>query len=197
MGEISQDQGPLYHLLKWVAIACGVLWLGYEGYRHFASMAPGDVLYIDGNNLFKDGRYEQSAEYFRSALEKDAEHGAALRGLANSYVQLKQYDKALSAIERAIQVDPEFGGNYAIRGIIYDHTGRHRQAMKDYELSISKSPEVAEGMHWLDRLLYNVQERPPTVEDRLRYLKQQFELPESERVLSIPELDSKQRPYER
>lgn len=194
---MSQDQGPLYNLLKWIAICGGVLWLGYEGYRHFAGMGPGDVDYIDGNNLFKDQRYEQSANYFKSALSDNPEHGPALRGLANSYVQLKKYDEALAAIERAIKLDPEFGGNYAIRGIIYDHSGRHRQAMADYELSLKKSPEVAEGMHWLDRLLYNVQDRPPTVEDRLAYLKYQFTLPESERVLRIPELDAQQRPYER
>ena len=58
-------------------------------------------------------------------------------------------------------------------------------------------PEVAEGMHWLDRLLYNVQEKPPTVADRLEYLKQQFALPVSKRVLSIPDKDDKQRPYSR
>lgn len=193
----TQDQGPIYNLLKWIAICGGVLWLGYEGYRHFAGMGPGDVLYIDGNNVFKDGHYERAAGYFKDALAENPEHGAALRGLANSYVQLRRYDDALTAIERAIQLDPEFGGNYAIRGIIYDHSGRHRQAMADYELSLSKSPEVAEGMHWLDRLLYNVQERPPTVEDRLAYLKKQFELPASERVLSNPDLDNKQRPYQR
>jgi hypothetical protein len=56
---------------------------------------------------------------------------------------------------------------------------------------------VAEGMHWLDRLLYNVQETPPTVADRLDYLKQQFALPESKRVLSIPDKDDKQLPYSR
>ena len=194
---MSQDQGPLYKLLKWVAICGGVLWFGYEGYRHFAAMAPGDVSYIDGNNLFKDGLYERSADYFKSSLEADPKHGPALRGLANSYVQLKRYDDALSAIERAIQINPEFGGNYALRGIIYDHAGRHEQALADYERSLNMDPEIADGMHWLDRLLYNVQEKPPTVADRLAYLKEQFALPVSKRVLRIPEVDDKQRPYER
>lgn len=193
---MSQDQGPLYNLLKWVAIAGAVLWLGYEGYRHFAMMGPGDVLYIDGNSLFKDGEYERAAAYFEDALEEDPRHGPALRALANSFVQLKRYDQALVAIERAIKINPDFGGNYALRGIVYDHMGRHRRAMEDYERSLKMDPEVADGMHWLDRLLYNVQETPPTVKDRLDYLKHQFTLPESERVLRIPEVDEQQRPYE-
>lgn len=193
---MSQNQGPLYNLLKWVAIGGVALWLGYEGYRHFIGMGPGDVLYIDGNNLFKDRQYERAAGYFKSALEENPQHGAALRGLANSYVQLKRYEDALSTIERAIKLNPEFGGNYALRGIIYDHSGRHKQAMEEYERSLTMDPEIADGMHWLDRLLYNVQERPPTVKDRLEYLKKQFALPDSERVLRIPEVDNKQRPYE-
>jgi len=194
---MSQDKGPLYKLSKWVAIIGGVAWISFEFYRHFAGMAPGDVSFVDGNNLFKDGQYERSAEYFKYTLEKNPRHGSALRALANSNVQLKRYDEALNAIERAIKIQPEFGGNYALRGIIYDHSGRHRQALQDYERSMKMDPEVAEGMHWLDRLLYNVQEKPPTVADRLEYLKQQFALPVSKRVLSIPDKDDKQRPYSR
>ena len=194
---MSQNQGPLYKLLKWVAIIGAVAWVSYEGYRYFAGMAPGDVSYIDGNNLFKDGSYARAADYFKDTLEKNPRHSAALRGLSNSYVQLKRYNDAMTAIERAIQIEPEFGGNYALRGIIYDRSGRHKLAMADYEKALKLEPDVAEGMHWLDRLLYNVQEKPSTVADRLGYLKQQFALPESERVLRLPEVDENQRPIER
>lgn len=194
---MSHPQGPLYQLLKWIAICGGVMWIGFEFYRHFAGMAPGDVSYVDGGNLFKDGQYERAAEYFEYTLEKNPRHDAALRALANSNTQLKRYDDALRAIERAIAITPEFGGNYALRGIIYDRSGRHRLAMTDYERALKLEPEVADGMHWLDRLLFNVQEKPSTVADRLEYLKKQFALPASKRVLRIPEVDEEQRPYER
>lgn len=193
----SEDFGPVYKLLKWVAIIGGITWLVFEFYRHFAGMAPGDISYVDAGNLFKDGQYERAAEYYSDTVEQNPRHAGALRGVANSNVQLKRYDKALTAIERAIQLQPKFGGNYAIRGIIYDHSGRHRQAMEDYEKSLKMDPEVADGMHWLDRLLFNVQETPPTVEDRLKYLKEQFALPASKRVLQIPDRDDKQLPYQR
>jgi len=194
---MSQDQGPLYKLLKWVAIFGGIAWIGFEFYRHFSGMAPGDISFVDGNNLFKDGRYEQAARNYQDTLDKNPKHNSALRGLANSNIQLKRYDAALNAIERAIKLTPDFGGNYALRGIIYDRSGRHRLAMADYEKALKMDPEVAEGMHWLDRLLYNVQEKPPTVADRLEYLKEQYALPESKRVLRVPEMDDVQRPYQR
>lgn len=193
---MSQTRDPLYTLLKWVAIVCGVLWLGFELYRHFAGMGPGDIAYVDGNNLFEAKQYERAAEYYRQALEENPEHLPAMRSLANSYVQLERYDKALATIQRVIRAEPDFGGNYAIRGIIYDHLGRYEKAMADYEKALELYPEVAEGMHWLDRLLYNVQEAPPTVADRLAYLEEQMTLPPSQRVLSRPEEDTDQRPYE-
>lgn len=194
---MSQTRDPLYSLLKWVAIAGGVLWLGFELYRHFAGMGPGDIAYIDGNNLFEDQQYERAAENYRHALEENPDHLPAMRSLANSYVQLQRYDKALTTIQRVIDAEPGFGGNYAIRGIIHDHLGNYEKAMADYEKSLELDPEVAEGMHWLDRLLYNVQETPPTVADRLAYLEHQMTLPPSQRVLSRPEEDTSQRPYER
>lgn len=175
------------------AIVGGLLWLMYSSQT---PSDPSDGAYLDGNTYFREGAYRQAAANYRNALEIDPQHAAALRGLANSYVQLKQYDEGLATIEQAVRLEPGNGGNYAIRGIIRDRTGRHRLAMADYQKSLELNPDVAQGMPWLDRLLYNIQERPPTVADRLRYLKQQMALPESKRVLRVPEIDGKQRPYE-
>lgn len=186
----------VHRFLKWVAILGAVAWLGFEFYRHFAGMGPGDLLYVDGNNVFKDGHYERAAGYFEQALAENPKHQAALIGLTNSYVQLKRYPEALTTVEDAIRLNPSFAGNYATRGIIYDHLGKYELAIADYEKSLTMDPEVADGMHWLTRLLYNVQERPPTVADRLGYLKKQMALPVSKRQLRDPKLDGKQRPYE-
>lgn len=193
---MNHRNDPAYRLLKWTAIVCGVLWLGYEVYRHFAGMGPGDVSYIDGNSLFKDKQYERAAAWYRDALDKNPQHHRAMLSLANSYVQLKRYDDALAAVERAIDMRPDFGGGYAIRGIVHDHLGLYDKAMADYQRALELDPDVADGMHWLDRLLYNVQETPATVAGRLAYLQHQMTLPESERVLKIPGEDAKQRPYE-
>ena len=49
-------------------------------------------------------------------------------------------------------------------------------------------------MHWLDRLLHNLPETPPTIADRLAYLHDQMALPPEERLLRVPEIDANQRP---
>lgn len=185
-----------YKLLRAVAVALALLWLGWALHDHLASRGPGDRAYLAANTLFEDGFYDRALAGYRDALGEAPDHLPALRGLANTLVRLERYDKALAAIERALARDPAFAGHYAIRGIIYDHLGRHDEAMADYRAALRGDPDLADGMHWLDRLLYNVQERPPTIADRLAYLETQFALPPERRVLAIPERDRAQRPYE-
>jgi tetratricopeptide (TPR) repeat protein len=190
--------------IRWAAFALaaglGLLWLSLEfapGTGEPSTSAPGDGAYLAANKSFEDAHYDRAIELYSEALAENANHSPALRGLANAHLQSRQLDDALIAINRAIALEPDFGGNYAIRGIVRDHIGAHTGAVADYEKALALDPGVAQGMGWLDRLLYNVQQPPPTVADRLVYLKSQLALPESERVLRRPEIDAKQRPYAR
>ena len=180
-----------------LAVGLGLLWLAFEYRANGDVRGPGDAAYLDANTLFDDGRFDRAAALYAEALSQRPDHLPALRGLANARIQSRRLNDALAAIERAVALEPGFGGNYAIRGIVHDHMGAHAKAISDYEKALALVPGVADGMGWLDRLLYNVQQRPPTVADRLAYLKAQMALPEDERVLLLPEIDAKQRPYER
>ncbi len=192
---MSQDR--THKVLVWTAIVGAVALVGALLYDHFARFGPGDVAYIDGSNLFMDGAYERAIEFYNAALKENPRHVFALRGLANSYTQLKRYDEALTAIAAAIRLEPDNACNYATRGIIHDRMGRHEQAIADYRRAVAGCEAATKGMHWLDRLLYNVHERPPTVSDRLAYLEAQMRLPPEKRLLRVPELDDQQRPYKR
>lgn len=190
------DDARIYSVLKWVAILGAVAWLGYEGYNHFAVRDPGDTAYIAGNNEFKDGNYKRAEAAYRDAIKLNQKHTAALRGLANTLIQQKRYSEALQTIELSMVIEPDFAGHFFTRGVIRDHMGRYQGALEDYDKAIQMDEEIADGMHWLDRLLHNVQEKPPTVADRAEYLRQQLALPEDQRVLKDPEIDDSQRPYE-
>ncbi|MDZ7804627.1 hypothetical protein [Thiohalophilus sp.] len=39
-------------------------------------------------------------------------------------------------------------------------------------------PELADGPSWITRFLHLQPEKPPTIDDRARYLKEQLALPE-------------------
>ena len=78
-------------------------------------------------------------------------------------------------------------------GILYDRDKDYINAINFYEKALQLDNELAIGMHWIDRLLYDVRETPPTIADRLDYLKLQMMLPENDRLMSIIDIDKNQQ----
>jgi tetratricopeptide (TPR) repeat protein len=185
-----------YRRLRGIAITLAVVVVAWMLYDYVTSREPGTTAYLTGNNLFKDGYYERALDSYEEALAENPDMTVAFNSMANSLIQLDRLDEARSVIEEAIARKPGFAGHYATRGIIDDRMGRYEAAMADYARALALDPEIAEGMHWIDRLLYNVQETPSTIADRLRYLREQTALPEDQRLLRVPEIDAEQRPYE-
>ena len=73
--------------------------------------------------------------------------------------------------------------------------GKYPQAIADYEKALQLDRELADGPNWLTRFLRLQPDKPPTIDERARYLRAELAKPESERVLRKPDDDNKQRPY--
>ena len=186
----------LTKVLKVVAIAMAVAFVGWAVYEKFVvGSAPGDYAYHDANKLFEDGSYERAAATYREALAEAPGHLHALRGLARSLHKTGADDEALAVYDQAIAQAPEFAGTYANRGILLDSMGRHEEALADYTRALQLNPAIADGPHWLTRFLRKQADAPPTVADRAAYLRAELAKPEGERVLLMPEVDARQRPY--
>jgi tetratricopeptide (TPR) repeat protein len=187
----------LTRVLKVVAVAMATLFVGWAVYeKFFVDVAPGDMAYHDANKLFEDGYYTRAAAGYGKALEEAPGHLDALRGLAQSQHKAGAQEEALALYDEAIARAPEFGPTYANRGILLDTMGRHEEALADYMRALELAPELAEGPNWLTRFLRKQADAPPTIFDRARYLRAELAKPEAERVLSVPELDAQQRPYQ-
>ena len=68
-------------------------------------------------------------EAFERAVEIDATYAAAWNDLAIGYEQLGEFDKARSAYEKALQIEPNntmISNNYAQFREIYDRQNRRR-----------------------------------------------------------------------
>lgn len=186
----------LYAALKWTAIALGVSWLAWSFYDGmFGTRAPGDDHYLSAETLFEDGAYERALAGYDGALAEAPEHIHALRARARTLMQLRRNDEALAQFDDVIQREPEFGPAYANRGVLHDRMGNYEAALADYERAVALDPELAEGPNWLTRFLRNEPDKPPTVADRARYIREQLAKPEHERLLRVPEQDAKQRSY--
>ncbi len=188
----------LYRFLKYTAIAMALAWVAWGLYDSFvAKRAPGDTAYHAGNALFEDGYYERALGKYQTALDEDATHISAMRGKARSLMALNRFPEALGAFEEAIALEPDFAGTYANRGILHDRMGNYRLAVEDYVLALRLDPDIADGPHWLTRFLRNQPAKPPGIAERANYILSELEKPESEQLLSVPEIDQMQRSYKK
>ncbi len=186
----------LYKFLKVTAIVITLAWAGWALYdSFFRGSEPRQMEYFTANKLFEDGKYERALREYDKALQIDPDNIHALRGRARSLMQLGRLQVALAAFNQAIARQPDFGGTYANRGILYDRMGEYEKALSDYEKAMQLNEEVAAGPNWLTRFLRLQPKKPATVADRARYLREQLAKPVSERVLRDPKVDAVQRSY--
>ena len=178
----------LYSLLKYTAIVMVAAWIGWSFYdSFFQTKSPGDNAFITGDKFFENGDYERALTEYETALRQNPEAPYLVRAKARALMQLERNDEALSWFDRAVEYQPFFGGTYANRGILYDRMGQYDLAIRDYEKALELDQEIGEGPHWLTRFLRKQPEKPPTVNDRLTYLKAELAKPADQRVLRMPE----------
>jgi Tfp pilus assembly protein PilF len=156
---------------------------------------PGDYNVRKGNYRLEDGQYDEAAKQFSEALQKTPDHAMAHLGLALTYMQTEKDFEAFQEFNLALEKNPELAAAFANRGILYDRLGEHKKALADYKKAIELDPEILEGPGFLWRFMRNIDEKPPTIQNRAEYLEAELAKPEAERLLKVPDLDEKQRMY--
>jgi tetratricopeptide (TPR) repeat protein len=169
---------------------------------------PGDYYTEVGSNRLVDGLYDQAMEEFNKALEESPDHRGALMGRALIYIQTERYEDAIGElgylIERlqiTLESEPDdrtgqgvLAAAFANRGIVHDRRGLYEEALADYIAALRTDPGAIEGPDIFQKILLGG-DQISTVRDRAEYLHQQLQLPENERLLSLPELDEQQFMY--
>ena len=188
---------PIYSILVKISIILFILFTGWLLYDHFINRPPEMRYYLSGNTDFKDRRYDTALENYLKAFSYNQSDVYIIEGIARSYMELNDYENSLKYFILAIKTDQEFAPAYANLGVLYDRKRDYINAIKYYDIALRLDKELSEGMHWIDRLLYDVREKPPTIMDRLNYLNDQLLLPENKRILSIDNIDEEQINYEK
>ena len=65
----------------------------------------------------------------------------------------------------------------------------------NYQKAVELDPEMGEGPDGITLFLRNISKSPTTIIDRVNYLEAELKKPSTERLLSNPEEDAKQRSY--
>ena len=185
-----------YKNLMRIAVVLTVLWVGWSVYDGFLKESSPDGQELSAAfRYLEDGEYEDALRIYQSLLKQNPNNTYALRGKAQALLQLGKFDEALTAYDEVIYRQPDLGVTYANRGILKDRMGDYEGALADYRKALALEPEVADGPGFMTRFLRNQAKKPPTVADRANYLEEQLALPESQRLLQVPEKDAAQRSY--
>jgi tetratricopeptide (TPR) repeat protein len=166
---------------------------------------PGDYETRQGDILLTDRKYDEAVAKFGEALSIQPNHRGALMGRALAYLQAGRHEEAEAELTYLIRflaenVAPDdltgigvLAAAHANRGILHDRLGRYEMAVADYRQAIRIDPGAVSGPGLMHKILLHA--RPSTVADRARYLEAQLALPEEERLLSVPEIDQRQRMF--
>ena len=186
-----------------MAILTFVMFTVWGFVKSFMNRPPGDYETEVCDIRLKDKKYDEALKAASTALEKTPNHRGAVMCKALVFISQKKYLEAneeltnlINFLEKNVKDDDKTGigtlaAAYANRGIIKDRNKDYEGALQDYVKALGID-HVAVAGPGLGTIILNYKFKSSSVKERALYLNEQLQLPESERVLSIKELDEGQ-----
>ncbi len=121
-------------------------------------------LYVKGRALLdqrSDQGIQQAARYFQQALSRDSSYALAWAGLADARSLLSLYGyapadsvlpKALTAANRAVDLNAELAEAHASRALVNDYRRDGPAAIRGYQRALELNPNYARAHQWLGNL---------------------------------------------
>ena len=186
-----------------MAILTFVMFTVWALVRSFMNRPPGDYETEVCDMRLKDKLYDQALQAANTALEKSPDHRGAIMCKALVFISQKMYLEAteelnylINFLEKTVKDDDLTGvgtlaAAYANRGIVKDRKKDYQGALQDYLKALGIDHKAVAGPG-LGTVILNYKFKSSSVKERALYLNEQLQLPESERVLKIQELDEGQ-----
>ena len=187
----------------YMAILTFVMFTVWGFIRSFMNRPPGDYETEVCDIRLKDKKYNEALEAANTALKKTQNHRGAVMCKALVFISQKKYLEAneeltnlINFLEKNVKEDDKTGigtlaAAYANRGIVKDRNKDYEGALRDYVKALGID-HVAVAGPGLGTIILNYKFKSSSVKERALYLNEQLQLSESERVLSIKELDEGQ-----
>jgi len=193
----------LRRFIIYMAILTFVMFTVWALVRSFMNRPPGDYETEVCDIRLKDKLYDQALQAANTALEKSPDHRGAIMCKALVFISQKMYLEAteelnylINFLKKTVKDDDLTGigtlaAAYANRGIIKDRKKDYQGALQDYLKALGIDHKAVAGPG-LGTVILNFKFKSSSVKERALYLNEQLQLPESERVLRIQELDEGQ-----
>ena len=200
---MSINTNVLKRFIIYMAILTFVMFTVWALVRSFMNRPPGDYETEVCDMRLKDKLYDQALQAANTALKKSPDHRGAIMCKALVFISQKMYLEAteelnylINFLKKTVKDDDLTGvgtlaAAYANRGIIKDRKKDYQGALQDYLKALGIDHKAVAGPG-LGTVILNYKFKSSSVKERALYLNEQLQLPESERVLSIQELDEGQ-----
>lgn len=93
-----------------------------------------------GTQFFQQNLKDSALIYFSLATGKNPQYALAHQNKANALISLKQYDKAILAIDDLIKIQP-YAEAFTIKGMLLDKTNKPDEAKQAYSEGLKKFEE--------------------------------------------------------
>lgn len=90
------------------------------------------------------GRYGDALKEFEQAIAIDPRDNSAYQGMANSYTNLKEFDKAEATYLKAISLRPGDWSGYKALGLFHYRRAEYAKAIEQWERGASLTPDNAQ-----------------------------------------------------
>jgi type IV pilus assembly protein PilF len=109
---------------------------------------------------------EATTEIVTPSAESETRKRARIRlELASDYFAAGKTDVALDEVRKVLQIDPEFGQAWNLRGLIFMRLGDNRAAEDSFRRAISLNPHDADAHHNYGWLECQTGRYPPAIAD--------------------------------
>ena len=117
--------------------------------------------FIEGNRLSSEGKFEEATEAYEKSINQNPLAPVAHYNLGIAYKNLRQWDRAASVLEKAVEIAPT---NLDIRltlGNVYNMQERWKDAIGQLNIVVHRQQNDAQAHGNLGWAYYNYKEGPP------------------------------------
>jgi len=103
---------------------------------------------VQGYRLMSTGNSQEAAKFFERAIEQDPKYEMMYYNLAQAYMNLHDYDKALQAIRQCLKLYPDYDRGLNIMGMAYLNKNNYEDALQVFRRNMAVNPKYVASYYY-------------------------------------------------